>query len=340
MNEIEKQIKKIESSYLQEVKAAKTADALEAIRTAYLGRKGLIADLMSTLSTLPLEQKRIIGPRLNQLKQLLEDAYTSHKAQIASPTKAAAHLFDVTAYKPHQPKGSLHIYTHILNSLSAIFTSMGYAIADGPEVETEYYNFKALNIPDTHPARDSHDTFWLTQADRLLRTHTSSVQIRAMEQSHAPLAIFAPGRAYRNEATDATHDFMFTQGEILYVDKNVSMANLLATAQTFLQAFFGSTNLQIRVQPDYFPFVEPGVQISGSCPFCTEGCSICKHTRWIELLGAGLVHPTVLKMCGINPDLYSGFAAGFGIERLAMIKYGINDIRLFHSATIPFLDQF
>ncbi len=339
MNEIEKEIKKIEAAYLQEINDAKTVEALEAIRIAYLGRKGSIADLMSKLSSFSLEQKRVVGPLLNQLKQTLHNAYEKRKKEVAS-VKAKPHLFDVTAYMPHQPKGSLHIYTQLVDTLSAIFISMGYAIADGPEVETEYYNFKALNIPENHPARDSHDTFWLMQPDRLLRTHTSSVQIHAMEKTKAPLAIFAPGRAYRNEATDATHDFMFTQGEILYVSKNVSMANLLATAQTFLQTFFGSNTLEIRVQPDYFPFVEPGVQISGSCPFCTDGCSICKHTRWIELLGAGLVHPNVLKMSGIDPDIYSGFAAGFGIERLAMIKYGINDIRLFHSATIPFLDQF
>lgn len=340
MKEIEKQIKKTENSYLQEIKKAKTIDALEEIRIAYLGRKGTIADLMSKLSAFSLEQKRVIGPLLNHLKQTLQNAYEERKKELASAVKHIPHLFDVTAYKPNQPKGSIHIYTQLIDTLSAIFVSMGYTIADGPEVETEYYNFKALNIPEHHPARDSHDTFWLMQPDRLLRTHTSSIQIRAMEQTQAPLAIFAPGRAYRNEATDATHDFMFTQGEILYVSKQASMANLLATAQTFLQAFFESHTLEIKVQPDYFPFVEPGVQISASCPFCSDGCSICKHTRWIELLGAGLVHPQVLKMSGINPDVYSGFAAGFGIERLAMIKYGIHDIRLFHSATIPFLDQF
>lgn len=340
MNEIEKQIKKIKAAYVQEIQQAQTIEALEAIRVAYLGRKGTIADLMSQLSSFSLEQKRAIGPLLNQLKQELHDAYEARKNQLETTTKSTAHLFDVTAYKPQQPTGSLHIYTQLIDTLSAIFISMGYTIADGPEVETEYYNFKALNIPENHPARDSHDTFWLLNPDRLLRTHTSSVQIHAMEQTHAPLAVFAPGRAYRNEATDATHDFMFTQGEVLYVDKNVSMANLLATAQTFLQTFFGSNKIQIRVQPDYFPFVEPGVQISASCPFCSNGCSICKHTRWIELLGAGLVHPQVLKMSGINPQIYSGFAAGFGIERLAMIKYGINDIRLFHSASIPFLEQF
>jgi len=175
---------------------------------------------------------------------------------------------------------------------------------------------------------------------RLLRTHTSTVQARAMEKQGTPLAVFAPGRVYRNEATDASHDFMFTQAEGLFIDKDVSMAHLLATAQTFLQEFFETDSLNIRVRPGYFPFVEPGVEIDASCPFCTTGCSICKKTGWIELLGAGLVHPNVLQCSEINAELYSGFAFGFGIERLAMVKYGINDIRLFHSSKTSFLKQF
>jgi len=217
---------------------------------------------------------------------------------------------------------------------------MGFERADGPEIETDYYNFEALNIPEDHPARDMHDTFWLTLPNMLLRTHTSTVQIRAMEQRDKPLAIFAPGRAYRNEETDASHDFMFTQLETLLIDKNVSMANLLATAKTFLQKIFNKQNLEIRVRPGYFPFVEPGVEIDAQCPFCTQGCSVCKKTRWIELLGAGLVHPNVLKYGGVDTDIYSGFAFGLGIERLAMIKHGITDIRLFHQNKESFLKQF
>ena len=218
---------------------------------------------------------------------------------------------------------------------------MGYDIADGPEVETDFYNFQALNIPADHPARDMHDTFWLTTPSLLLRTHTSPVQIRAMEHKPLPLAIFAPGRTFRNEATDASHLFMFTQGEGLVIDKNISIANLLATARAFLQAFFEKEDLHIRARPGYFPFVEPGIEIDASCPFCSgKGCSPCKKTGWIELLGAGLVHPNVLKAGGIDPQEYSGFAFGFGIERLAMIKYGINDVRLFHSSKLPFLRQF
>ncbi len=340
MKELEKQIKKIEADCSKELKKARSLQSLESVRVVYLGRSGALTDLMTHLKSLSLEQKRALGPMLNELKKRLHDAYESRKKAIEKKAAPATALFDVTAYKPNQLHGSLHIYTQIIEQLSSIFMSMGYIIVDGPEMETEYYNFTTLNIPEDHPARDSHDTFWLSLPDRLLRTHTSSVQAHTMENSTPPLAIFAPGRCYRNEATDASHDFMFTQGEGLFVAKNVSMAHLLATAQTFLQHFFGKSDLEIRVRPGYFPFVEPGVEIDGSCPFCTKGCSICKHTGWIELLGAGLVHPNVLRANGIDPEQYSGFAFGFGIERLAMIKYGVHDIRLFHSASIPFLQQF
>ena len=339
MKKIKDTIEKIEKSCIQSCSKAKRADELEQIRVEYLGRNGKIAELMSTLKNCSLEEKRELGPLLNTLKTLLQETYETHKKRIDAKS-ITKQLFDVTAYRPHQLRGSTHIYTQLIHELSTIFISMGYTVADGPEVETEYYNFTTLNIPEDHPARDSHDTFWLCSPDRLLRTHTSSVQAHEMEKTTPPLAVFAPGRAYRSEATDATHDFMFTQGEILLINTDVSISNLLATAQEFLQAFFGKNDLKIRVRPGYFPFVEPGLEIDGSCPFCTTGCAICKKTGWIELLGSGLVHPKVLQYSGIDPEKYSGFALGFGIERLAMIKYGINDIRLFHSSNISFMNQF
>lgn len=339
MKKIKSTIETIEKACIKEFHNAKDAQELEQLRISYLGRNGKVAELMGMLKECSLEEKRELGPLLNRLKTVLQDAYETNKQRIES-SSVLKQLFDVTAYRPHQLRGSTHIYTRLIHELSTIFISMGYTIADGPEVETEYYNFASLNIPENHPARDSHDTFWLNTPDRLLRTHTSSVQAHEMEKRTPPLAIFAPGRCYRSEATDATHDFMFTQAEGLFIDTNVSIANLLATAQEFLQAFFGKKDLKIRVRPGYFPFVEPGLEIDGSCPFCTTGCSICKKTRWIELLGAGLVHPNVLTCNGIDPHLYSGFAFGFGIERLAMIKYGINDIRLFHSSNIAFMNQF
>lgn len=343
MTDIKTQIHEQEKALQNALSQAQNEQQLELVRVDFLGRNGHVAALMKSLSGLSIEDKRTYGPVLNAFKQCAEQAYTHKKdelfsAQIKTQHEKQRH-FDVTASNPRQEFGSLHVYTRIIEKLEDIFISMGYDVVDGPEVETPYYNFEALNIPHDHPAREHHDTFWISDA-KLLRTHTSTVQIRTLEKKPLPLAIFAPGRVYRNEALDASHEFNFMQGECLFIDKNVSVSNLLATAQTFLQAFFENDALKIRVRPGFFPFVEPGLEIDASCPFCTEGCSTCKKTGWIELLGSGLVHPNVLRHCGIDPDEYSGFAFGFGIERLAMIKYGINDIRLFHSSKVEFLKQF
>ncbi len=343
MLDIQAEINQQERALKKALSTAQTEDALEKVRINYLGRNGHIANLMKSLKNLSVDQKREFGPKLNAFKQAAEQSLAEKKHGIFKSQLRAQHEenrnFDVTAYEPNQKFGSLHIYTHIIEQLSNIFMSMGYDIVDGPELETDYYNFEALNIPADHPARDHHDTFWVSD-NLLLRTHTSPVQIRSIENSDLPIAVFAPGRVYRNEALDASHEFNFMQGECLYIDKKISLSNLLATAQAFLQAFFGKDDLKIRVRPGFFPFVEPGLEIDASCPFCSNGCSTCKKTGWIELLGAGLVHPNVLKCSGIDPEIYSGFAFGFGIERLAMIKYGIDDIRLFHSSKIEFLDQF
>lgn len=330
--------------FAQALSTIKTIEQLEEQRIHFLGRKGLIASLMTLFKDLNLEEKRTQGPQLQELKAFIEQSLETKKDLLLQETQVAAiakqKYFDVTAYKPDPVRGTIHLYSQIIEQIEDIFISMGYAIADGPEVETEYYNFQALNIPQEHPARDMQDTFWLTLPGKLLRTHTSNVQARCMEKHELPLAVIAPGRVYRNEATDASHDFMFTQVEGLFIDKDVSMAQLLATTKTFLQALLENKEINIRVRPGYFPFVEPGVEIDASCPFCTDGCSTCKRTGWIELVGAGLVHPNVLECSGIDPEKYSGFAFGFGIERLAMIKHKINDIRLFHSGPVSFLNKF
>lgn len=344
MNTLKKDILTIKKRFQTELKNAQNQQQLDTIRIEFLGRKGAVASFMAQLKKLSLEEKKEIGPLLQELRTFMQEAY--EQAVQSMTTQTFKHefekekSFDVTAYLPHQQRGSLHIYTQTVQEIENILISMGFERADGPEIETDYYNFEALNIPEDHPARDMHDTFWLTIPHMLLRTHTSTVQIHAMEQGKTTLAIFAPGRAYRNEETDASHDFMFTQLEALLIDKNISMANLLAIAKTFLQKIFNKQDLEIRVRPGYFPFVEPGVEIDAQCPFCTQGCSVCKKTRWIELLGAGLVHPNVLKYGGIDTDIYSGFAFGLGIERLAMIKHGITDIRLFHQNKESFLKQF
>ncbi len=341
---IKEEITALNQEFLDALNAAKKADALEKIRIDFLGRNGRIATLMKQLKQMSLEEKKECGPLFNDLKKSTQQAFTNRSAKIKNMSASAQNLqdkfFDVSAYKPNQYRGSLHIYTQLIQQLEDIFITMGYSVEDGNEVETDYYNFETLNIPGDHPARDMHDTFWLNVPNMLLRTHTSTVQAHAMESKGLPLAVFAPGRCYRNEATDATHEFMFTQAEGLFIDKNVSISNLLATAKTFIQTFFNRDDIELRVRPGYFPFVEPGLEIDASCPFCKKGCSICKKTRWIELLGAGLVHPNVLQSSGIDPNIYSGFAFGFGLERLAMIKNAIDDIRLFHNGKINFLDQF
>ncbi|MEX0940806.1 MAG: phenylalanine--tRNA ligase subunit alpha [Candidatus Babeliales bacterium] len=344
MNSIKERIDRIKTEFLSALKQVKKEEDLEKIRLTYLARKGSIAELMSALKSLSLEEKRAVGPLLNKLKQsceaLFEAKQKTLKKELILAEQAKKIHFDVTAYLPNKPKGSLHPLTQIQEEVNDAFISLGFEIADGPEIENEFYNFEALNIPENHPARDMFDTFWLDIPGLLLRTHTSSVQIRTMQEQKPPLAIAAPGRVYRHEATDASHDYTFMQVEGLMVDKNISLGNLLATVRSFMQKIFEKNNLDIRVRPSYFPFVEPGIEIDIECPFCNHGCSVCQETEWIEICGAGLVHPNVLDSCGIDPNEYSGFAFGFGLTRLAMLKYGIPDIRLLHSSNIEFLKQF
>lgn len=340
---MQKKLKDLLNNFQNKAQASANEKELDALRVEYLGRQGIIAELMSELKEMSTEDKRVYGPLLNQFKKSIQDIFNQAndnlyaKKQQAIAEKSAA--FDVTISQPHQLQGSLHPYTLITQEIEDIFVSMGFEIADGPELETDFANFGALNIPEDHPARSESDTFWLPDMQRLLRTHTSTVQIKAMQEKELPIAIACPGRAFRNEATDASHDFMFMQVEGLLIDKNISVSNLLATLKTFLQKLFGK-KLELRVRPGFFPFVEPGLEIDASCPFCKKGCSTCKHTRWIELLGSGLVHPNVLKAAGIDPTKYSGFAFGSGLTRLAMLKYHITDIRLLHSGDIRFLQQF
>jgi phenylalanyl-tRNA synthetase alpha chain len=344
MKSLSQELDVIKNEFADVLKTITNENTLELARVAFLGRKGKVADLMEQLKNLSIEEKKILGPLLNQFKAdaqaQLDERVAQLKKEASNQQKSLQNNFDVSAYKYDELKGTSHIYTQVIADLENIFISMGYAIVDGPEIENEYYNFDSLNIPVDHPAREAEDSFFLHQKEMLLRTQCSTMQARAMENIEPPIAIFAPGRVYRKEATDQTHDFLFTQAEILFVDKNISVSNLLATAHTFLRTIFDDENLEIRVRPGFFPFVEPGLEIDASCTFCTDGCSVCKHTGWIELLGTGMVHPNVLRASGIDPTVYSGFAFGMGIERIAMIKYGIRDIRLFHSSKIKFLDQF
>lgn len=344
MNELNQKISNIKEECLDKVKKASSEQEIEDIRVHFLGRKGIIADLMQQLKEMSVEEKRTYGPLLNELKTILnekiEEKFDALKKAKEEQEELKRKYFDVTAYKPQQLFGTLHPYTYVSKKIEDVFISMGYKIADGPELENDYYNFEALNIPADHPARDMQDTFWLTLPGKLMRTHTSSVQVHSMENQKPPLAILAPGRCYRHEATDASHDFVFMQVEGLLINKDISMSNLLATIKVAFQAIFEKEDLDIRLRPGYFPFVEPGVEVDMRCPFCQTGCSVCKKTRWIEMGGAGLVHPNVLKCSGIDPKEYSGFAFGFGLTRLVMLKYGITDIRLLSTGKLDFLNKF
>jgi phenylalanyl-tRNA synthetase alpha chain len=343
MSNLKIEIESIENSFKKALKSIDSLDQLETLRVNYLGRKGKIAALMPQLKTLSLEEKREIGPQINALKITTENLFEEKKEDLFDKNleeqEASFKDFDITAYKPNQPQGSLHLYTQATQEIISIFASMGYSVESGPEAETEFYNFEALNIPGDHPARDMQDTFWTTLPQTVLRTHTSPVQIRTMEAKKPPLKIIVPGRVYRHEATDASHDFQFHQFEGMVIDKDISLSNMIATMKLFLETFF-KKELKVRSRPGYFPFVEPGIEIDMSCPFCTDGCSTCKKTKWIEMVGAGLIHPNVLKAGGIDTKKYTGFAFGFGLTRLVMIKYGINDIRHLHNAHVEFLKQF
>lgn len=337
-------IKNIETDLRNQLAQAATAKEVEDVRVAFLGKKGSITLLLSQMKDLSLEEKKTTGPLMQALRQTAEVSIEERKNYLVNHAAQAAalkeQLFDVTVGLSKAQQGHLHPYTHIVEEIQQIFLSMGYEIWDGPEVETDFYNFGALNIPQDHPARDMYDTFWTDTPGNLLRTHTSTVQIRAMQERKPPIAGIAPGRTYRHEAVDASHDYQFMQCEGLFVDKNVTIGQLFATAQTFLKALFEKDTLDIRIRPGFFPFVEPGFEIDMRCVFCKTGCSVCKQSTWIEVFPGGMVHPNVLKAGGIDPTKYAGFAFGFGLTRLGMLKYGIDDIRLLYSGKLKFLEQF
>ncbi|MBD3231748.1 phenylalanine--tRNA ligase subunit alpha [Candidatus Dependentiae bacterium] len=343
-NHLSKKIEKIKDKLTRSLNEATNIKILENIRINFLGKKGLITTLMSELKNLSIEDKKKFGPLINKLKSKVEEQIKKTKENlIKKQTKAKISKkenFDVTAYKTNQLNGHLHILSQFTQEVEDIFISMGFEIFEGPQVETDFYNFTALNIPQDHPARDMYDTFWLNKKNMLMRTHTSPAQIHAMQNTKPPIAGIVTGTTFRHEAVDASHDIQFMQCEGIYIDKNVTLANLFAVTKKFLEKLFNKKDLDIRIRPGYFPFVEPGVEIDMKCPFCKNGCSICKKTTWIEVFPGGLIHPNVLKFGKIDPEKYSGFAFGFGLTRLVMLKHNINDVRLLHSGKIKFLEQF
>ncbi len=326
---------------LDSIKKCKNKNQLNDVKVLYLGKKGILTSLMKELKTLPKDKKPAFGKAINEIKLKITNAL-SEKLKIleteAYDTSLITEKIDVTIPGTAATLGHKHIITQTLHEIFDIFISMGYEIKDGPEIEDVFYNFEALNMPDTHPARDMQDSFYITNT-KLLRSQTSPIQIRTMLSQKPPLRIIGPGRVYRRDY-DVSHLPMFTQVEVLYVDRTSSVAQLKGTLQQFTQAFFGD-DVQIRLRPSYFPFTEPSFEVDISCIFCGgEGCPVCKGTGWVEVLGSGMVHPNVFKSVGYAPGEYKGFAIGMGVERLAMLKYGINDIRHFYKNDVRFLKQF
>ncbi len=327
---------------LEELQNAKDAAALEQLRVAYLGKKSELSAILKGMASLSAAERPLIGKLGNDVRVAIEEAFDKAKKRINDfelEQKLAKEKLDVTLPSQKTEEGNLHPLSKIQSRLEEIFLGMGFSIAEGPEVETDYYNFTALNTPEFHPARDVQDTFYIT--DRiLLRSQTSTVQVHAMEQNRPPIRVVSPGRVYRSDAVDATHSPMFHQFEGLVIDKGITMADLKGTLDTFAKAMFGDKT-ELRFRPHHFPFTEPSCEVDVSCFVCGgKGCSVCKGEGWIEILGAGMVHPNVLRMSGIDPDVYSGFAFGMGIERIVMTKYGISDMRLLYENDVRFLSQF
>ena len=328
---------------------------LENIEKEYLGKKGKIRDLSLKMKDLTSEERKELGVKINELSNFLEDKVELKKRAfklIELEKKEEMESLDITFPATRKFKrGHVHPLSIVKKEIEDIFTFLGFSIIDGPELEDEWHNFDALNIPENHPAREMQDTFFIKQKNRgdiqsnkekyVLRTHTSNVQTRYMENHVPPFRVIAPGRVFRYEATDASHETCFNQVEGLLVDENISIANLKAVLERFLQEFFRNLDVRIRLRPSYFPFVEPGFEVDMSCVVCNgKGCPICSGGGWIEILGAGMVHPNVFKNCGLNPENLTGFAFGIAIDRLAMMKYKIDDIRWFHSGDMRFLKQF
>ena len=330
------------ASALAQIREAGTLPGLEDIRVRWLGKKGALTEQLKALGALPVAERPAAGARINTAKSALQAAIEQRRAELESASvdqALAAGAIDVTLPGRGEATGGLHPITATRLRIEEIFRRAGYEVAEGPEIENEFYNFEALNIPANHPARAMHDTFYLKDG-RLLRTHTSPVQIRAMQRAvHSgslPLALIAPGRVYRRDS-DVSHSPMFHQVEGLYVDENVSFANLKSTLHRFMEAFF-EQDLSMRLRPSYFPFTEPSAEVDISCVLCrADGCRVCKQTGWLEIAGCGMVHPAVFKACGIDAERYTGFAFGAGIERLAMLRHGVNDLRLFFENDLRFL---
>jgi phenylalanyl-tRNA synthetase alpha chain len=333
------QIEEVKSKFLSEILSVEDEKQLEELRIKYLGRRGIIQSLFDKLREVPMEEKPALGKLLNELKELAQGKYNEKKLEIERKKARVESVVDLTIPGRLKYTGRKHPLTQTLEEIKKIFIGMGFEVASGPEIEDDYHNFEALNIPPEHPARDMQDTFFI-EDKIILRTHTSPVQIRVMESRKPPVRIIAPGRVYRNEAISARSYCLFHQVEGLYVDEGVSFAELKGTLLAFAKQMFGS-DVKLRFRPSFFPFTEPSAEVDVSCFICGgRGCRVCKYGGWLEILGCGMVDPNVFKFVGYDMGKYTGYAFGMGVERIAMLKYGIDDIRLFYENDFRFLDQF
>ncbi|MCP1674879.1 phenylalanyl-tRNA synthetase alpha chain [Natronocella acetinitrilica] len=335
------QLQSLVAKAQEEITEAGDLRALDAVRVAFLGKKGSLTDQLKALGKLPAEERPAAGQAINQAKVTVQEAIDQRRSaleQAALDQKLAADRIDVTLPGRREAVGSLHPVTRTLERMERLFGTMGFEVAEGPEIEDDYHNFEALNIPAHHPARAMHDTFYF-DATRLLRTHTSPVQIRVMEADGVPVRIIAPGRVYRCDS-DVTHTPMFHQVEGLLVDEGISFADLKGALHDFAREFF-ERDLDVRFRPSYFPFTEPSAEMDVQCVHCGgKGCRVCGGTGWLEVLGCGMVHPRVFEYCGVDAERYTGYAFGMGVERLAMLRYGVDDLRIFFDNDLQFLQQF
>lgn len=339
---MKEQLNSIKEKAAKQLENISELAALEELRVQYLGKKGELTAITKGMGQLTPEERPVIGQLANEVRSFIEKALETKKAQFEAEienARFAAEKIDVTMPGTRTKLGKKHPLTAVLDDLKDIFIGMGFSIVEGPEVELDYYNFEALNIPKDHPARDTQDTFYIDE-NIVLRSQTSPVQIRTMEKQRPPIRVIAPGRVYRSDAVDATHSPVFHQVEGLVIDKNITMADLKGTLEVFVKKLYGEET-RLRFRPHHFQFTEPSAEVDISCFNCGgEGCRICKGEGWIEILGCGMVHPTVLKNCNIDPDEYSGFAFGIGLERVAMFRYDIDDMRLLYENDMRFLKQF
>jgi phenylalanyl-tRNA synthetase alpha chain len=349
VNEIMGTLDTLENSLLGEIAAASDEQAIEAVRVAALGKKGSVSEMLKTLGSMSAEERQVKGPAINGLKNRVTDALTTRKAElreVAIAARLAAEKLDVTLPVRQSPaeRGRIHPISQVTDEITAIFADMGFSVAEGPDIETDYYNFTALNFPEGHPAREMHDTFFLNPgpdgARKLLRTHTSPVQIRTMEASSPPIRIVIPGKTYRMDS-DATHTPMFHQVEGLVIDRSANVANMRWVLEEFCKAFFEVPSVKMRFRPSYFPFTEPSLEVDIQCDRSRPGeVRFGEGNDWLEILGCGMVHPNVLRFGGFDPDEYQGFAWGMGIDRIAMLKYGMPDLRAFFDADVRWLQHY